>query len=261
MATNVIRKAILLAAGRGQRLGALTAHTPKPMLDVAGVPIIAHILDGLAQAGIRQALVVTGYLAEPLEEFCARFAPARGKLQITTVRQLALDGTGGALRAAIPFIGADPRFVFGWGDILMDREFYGRFLKRARDSDYDLLLAMNYTSDPYRGAAVYVDSDLRVERIVEKPAPGTSTTHWNNAGLFAATNGFLDYVRRLEPSPRGELELPAAIAAMVTDGRAVRAVELRGFWSDIGTPEDLALARKSYPPRGAGPESAPGSAR
>ncbi len=253
MATNVIRKAILLAAGRGQRLGDLTAHTPKPMLDIAGASIIAHILDGLAQAGIRQALVVTGYLAEPLEEFCARFARERGQLQITTVRQPALDGTGGAMRAAIPFIGGDRRFVFGWGDILMDREFYGRFLKRARNFDYDLLLAVNYTSDPCRGAAVYVDSDLRVERIVEKPAPGTSTTHWNNAGLFAATNAFLDYVRRLEPSPRGELELPAAIAAMLADGRAVRAVELRGFWSDIGTPEDLEQARKSYPPRGAAP--------
>ena len=245
---TAIRKAILLAAGRGKRLGDLTAHTPKPMLEIAGAPIIAHILEGLAQAGIEQMIVVTGYLAEQIEEFCRRFQSKA--FAITTVRQPTLNGTGGAMLAAIPLIGADPRFVFGWADVLMDPEFYPRFMMQANASDYDLLLAVNRVRDPCNGAAVYVDAEMRVGRIVEKPPPGTSTTNWNNAGLFASTTALLDYVARLEPSPRGELELPAAIAAMIEDGRIVRAAELRGFWSDIGTPEDLERARKLFKPRG-----------
>jgi len=58
-------------------------------------------------------------------------------------------------------------FVFGWGDILMDRENYPRFVKSARETSYDLLLAVNRTSDPYRGGAVYVDGQMRLERLVE----------------------------------------------------------------------------------------------
>ncbi len=245
---SAIRKAILLAAGRGKRLGDLTAHRPKPMLEIAGAPIIAHVLEGLAQAGIEQAIVVTGYLGEQIEDFCRRFES--NHLAITTVRQPTLNGTGGAIMAAIPLLGGDPRFVFGWGDVLMDHEFYQRFMMQANASGYDLLLAVNRVRDPSAGAAVYVDAAMRVERIVEKPPPGASTTNWNNAGLFASTTTLLDYVARLEPSPRGELELPDAIAAMIEDGRIIRAAELRGFWSDIGTPEDLERARHLFKPRG-----------
>ena len=96
---------------------------------------------------------------------------------------------------------------------------------------------------------MYVDAAMRVERIVEKPAPGTREDQWNNAGLFATSQMLFDYVARLEPSPRGELELRAAIAAMIDDGRVVRAVEMRGFWSDIGTPEDLEKARAWFKPK------------
>src|SRR5271157_2530837 len=195
-AMKIVRKALLFAAGRGKRLGDLTAHTPKPMLEVAGAPIIAHILEALAVAGVEEAIVVTGYLAEQVENFCARFAVEHAPLRVRTVRQPSLNGTGGAMLAAIPLIGNEERFLLGWGDVLMDREFYGRFAKQARIAEYDLLLSVNRTRDPYRGAAVYVDSEMRVTRIVEKPAPGTSTTNWNNAGLFAATPRLLDCVRR-----------------------------------------------------------------
>jgi NDP-sugar pyrophosphorylase family protein len=220
------------------------------MLLIAEVPLIAHILSGLHLAGIREFVVVTGYLGEQIESFCERFARDNA-MKITTVRQRSLDGTGGALMAAAPFIKDEDHFVLGWGDVLMDTANYGRFVERAHAEDYDLLLAVNRMRDPYRGAAVYLDEQMRVIRIVEKPLQGTSTTNWNNAGLFATTPRLLDYVRRLTPSPRGELELPMAIAAMIDDGLAVRAIDVRGFWSDVGTPEDLARVRKTFKPRGA----------
>ncbi|HVA81436.1 MAG TPA: sugar phosphate nucleotidyltransferase, partial [Candidatus Binataceae bacterium] len=74
-------------------------------------------------------------------------------------------------------------------------------------------------------------------------------TEWNNAGLFAAGPTLFDYLERLEPSPRGELELPQAIAAMIADARTVRAIDMRGFWSDIGTPADLEVARRRFHPK------------
>ena len=121
-----------------------------------------------------------------------------------------------------------------------------RFAARPSDA----LLAVNRVDDPWRGAAVYVAEGGRVERIVEKPPRGTSTTQWNNAGIFVLDPVALDYAARLMPSSRREYELPQAIAAMVADGRRVFALPVLGFWSDVGTPADLRMAEESLRRRG-----------
>lgn len=244
-----IRTAVLLAAGRGTRLGTLTTDTPKPLLEVAGVPLIEHIVGGLIDAGMRDFVIVTGYLGEKIERWSTDFAAANAGIAIRTSRQKLLNGTAGAMVAAREYVAAEEYFIFGWGDILMDRGNYPRFVEVSRRLDYDLLLAVNDLDDPWRGAAVYVDSELRVRRLVEKPPRGTSSTRWNSAGLFATSARVFEYIERLRPSSRGELELPQAIESMLADGKQVRAVAMSGFWSDVGTPEDLAKARAQFPKR------------
>ncbi len=244
-----ITAAVLLAAGHGKRLGTLTADTPKPILDIAGAPLISHIVDALVGAGLKHFIVVTGYLSEQIEKWAKTYERENPGIRITTVRQPELNGTGGAMLAAKALLSGHNRFVFGWGDILMDRANYPRFIHHARIDEYDLMLAVNRVKDPFRGAAVYVTPQMIVERLDEKPAQGTAKTEWNNAGLFAAGQLIFDYLARLEPSPRGELELPGAIAQMIADGRIVRALDMRGFWSDVGTPEDLEAARAWFKPK------------
>jgi UDP-N-acetylglucosamine diphosphorylase / glucose-1-phosphate thymidylyltransferase / UDP-N-acetylgalactosamine diphosphorylase / glucosamine-1-phosphate N-acetyltransferase / galactosamine-1-phosphate N-acetyltransferase len=244
-----ITKAVLLAAGRGKRLGAVTADTPKPMLDIAGAPLISHIVDVLAGAGLARFVIVTGYRSEQIEAWAKIYERENPGIGVVTVRQPELNGTGGAMLAAKGQVAGEARFVFGWGDILMDRANYPRFVERARNDEYDLLLAMNRIKDPFKGAAVYVDSHMNVERIDEKPAKGSAKTEWNNAGLFATGQTIFEYLDRLTLSPRGELELPAAISLMIADRRVVRAVDMRGFWSDVGTPKDLEAARAWFKPR------------
>ena len=241
-----VRTALLLAAGRGTRLGVVTADTPKPLLEVGGKPMLAHIVEGLAEAGLERFVVVTGYRGERVEGWCANFGAAHREVTMRTIRQPQLNGTGGAMLVARAMLSNEERFIFGWGDILMDRVNYPRFVDESTRADCDLLLAVNQIEDPWRGAAVYFDSELCVQRLVEKPARGTSSTRWNNAGLFATNRRLFDYLERLKPSPRGELELPQAIAAMIADGRVVRAFKVQGFWSDVGTPEDLEAARAHY---------------
>lgn len=238
-----IDTAVVLAAGRGTRMGALTAATPKPLLAVAGQPIIARVLRGLARGGVRQAVVVTGYLGEQIEAALGD-GHALG-LSLTYRRQERPDGTARALLLAADLIAGAP-FAVSWGDILVPTAFYGELLAAWAERPCDAQLAVNAVDDPWRGAAVYVDADWRVERIEEKPPRGTSTTGWNNAGIMAFAPVALDYARRLAPSPRGEYELPQAVAQMVRDGRAVRAVPVRGPWSDVGTPDDLAAAQTLF---------------
>ena len=237
----MIEKAILLAAGRGSRLGGLTATTPKPLLDVAGRPIIVRILDGLMAAGIREFAIITGYLAETLEAGLGN--GSQSGVEITYLRQATLDGTARALTLAREWAGEE-RFFAGWGDILVERPNYRNLVKHSRFAD--AAVAVNGVDDPWAGGAVYVDDAFRVTRMVEKPSRGTSTTRWNNAGLTILGPEIWAAVDALQPSSRGEYELPNAVAALVEQGLDVRAVPIEGPWFDIGTPENLEEARRAF---------------
>lgn len=235
--------AVVMAAGRGSRMGALTSHTPKPLLPVQGRPLLEHALLGLRDAGVSEAIVVTGWLGEMVEEEF-RDRPDLA-MSLRFVRQPVPDGTGRALQAATPWL-RDESFLVCWGDILIDPPGYAALVREFENHPCDVLLGLNPVDDPWRGAAVYLGEDERVIRLEEKPARGTSTTNWNNAGVFLARPALLDYAVRLIPSARGEYELPQAIANMIADGCEVRGYPLSGFWSDVGTPEDLAEAESTF---------------
>lgn len=230
--------AVLLAAGRGTRLGELTASTPKPLLEVGGKTIIVRIIEGLRDAGVRDITVVVGYLAAEME--AALGDGSRWALTLRCIRQTEVNGTATALRLARPFVGDGPFFA-GWGDIVVDPANYARVIAAATTTGS--ALAMNSVDDPWAGGAVYVNSSMRVTRLIEKPPKGTSTTGWNNAGLAVLPPDIWRFVDALEPSTRGEYELPQAIAAMIEAGVPTIGVPIEGPWFDIGTPENLTAAR------------------
>jgi dTDP-glucose pyrophosphorylase len=247
-----VRKAVLLAAGRGTRLGSLTADRPKPLLTIGRRPLIAHILDGLLAIGIEGVIVITGYRAAMIE---AELGNGAGSgISITYVHQQQLNGTARALALARDHMGEE-RFFFTWADILVEPRDYAAVLKGSRLADG--AIAVNPVDDPAEGAAVFTDPPLPwppahespaayVTRIIEKPPPGSSDSHWNNAGFGVLAPAIWDAIEHLQPSPRGEYELPAAIDAIVQAGQRIRAIPVNGPWFDIGTPEALEAARAAF---------------
>ncbi|MGD9934489.1 MAG: NDP-sugar synthase [Dehalococcoidia bacterium] len=233
--------AILLAAGRGTRLGSLTASTPKPLLLVGGEPIISRIIRGLVTAGIRDIAIVTGYLGEQLETYIG--SSNLGSARVRWFRQQGFGGTAAALNLARDSV-AGGSFLFGWGDIVVEPHNYARVVEGSNGADG--ALAVNEVEDPAFGGAVYLDPDGFVSRLVEKPAPGSSATRWNNSGIGVLPPAIWAAVDALTPSPRGELELPIAIQSLVAAGRRLRAVPIDGPWFDIGTPESLQAARQAF---------------
>src|SRR4051812_29329537 len=118
-----INKVVLLAAGRGTRMRELTSDLPKPMIEVRGKPILAHIVEGLKTAGATQFLIVVGYRADVVQSCFANGDPFG--VTVGYVTQVVQDGTGKVVELAREFVGSDP-FVLGYGDILVDAQNYRR---------------------------------------------------------------------------------------------------------------------------------------
>lgn len=232
-------KAVILAAGRGTRMQSLTEQMPKPMLPLHGKPILEHVLDRLRQAGFTEALIVTGYRAETIESHFAGYP-----LRIEYRRQEVLDGTGSAALLAEEFV-ADEPFLLTFGDIVAEPSSYRGMLAALEEyPEAEMAVGVKWVDDPWQGAAVYEEGGW-VNRIIEKPPKGTSATHWNSAGLFAFRRSVFDELRKIPKSPRGEYELTSAEAQILARGGRVRLFDVKGFWRDIGRPEDLEAASRT----------------
>ena len=236
--TDQIRKAVILAAGRGTRMGELTAEIPKPMLPVQGKPLIQHILEKLEAAGLREFAVITGYQSESIESYLGRW-----HLPITILKQDPVNGTGAAALLASEFTQGE-NFLLSFGDILCQPQAYLSCIAALSEGQHTVaVVGVKDVDDPWQGAAVY-ESAGRIERIVEKPPIGTSTTRWNSAGVYTFCNEVYEHLAKLTPSVRGEYELTSAIESMLASGLELRIGNMEGQWRDVGRPEDLAASER-----------------
>lgn len=230
-------KAVILAAGKGTRMKDITREIPKPMVDVNGKPMLEHIIRLISSARITDFGVVVGYHREVVTGYFGD--GARLGVHIEYIPQEVQNGTGAALHLARDYVAGEP-FFFSFGDVLTPRGNYPGMREYFERNRCDALLGLNHVDDPWRGAAVYLDKDDNIVRMVEKPPKGTSTTTLNNAGLMVLGGDIFDYTARLALSPRGEYELTDVFSMLREDGRVLKGYALSGYWKDVGTPEDLA---------------------
>ncbi len=237
-------KAVILAAGKGSRLGSLTADIPKPMLPLHNnIPMLQMILRGIRDAGISEFIIITGYLAYTIREYFGD--GSRFNITPQYIVQGTLNGTGGAVSLARSFVEDSP-FLMSFGDILISPHNYQRLVDDYRN-DPSTIIMVNPVDDPYKGSAVYFDEETgKISRMIEKPPKGTSTSKWNQAGISLFEPDVFDYLDRIDLSPRGEYEIVDAIQLMISEHRPVRALPLEGFWSDIGTPDDVEFVRRQF---------------
>jgi NDP-sugar pyrophosphorylase family protein len=229
----VITKAVILAAGVGTRMRPLTLRRPKPLVPVAGRPLIEHIIGGLAAGGFTEIGLVVGYMQDLIRERLGDGRRLGARIEYIVQEEPA--GTGAATLLAEEFVDGQ-RFFLGWGDIMVPPKSYREIAEICERENPDGLLTVNYVEDPWEGAAVYVSDEGQVERIVEKPPKGTATTNCNNSGLFVLGPELIEMLKTTAPSERGEVEVPSAIDAMLVSGKRMRAYEIDGYWSDVARP-------------------------
>ena len=242
-------KAVILAAGKGTRMKELTTDVPKPMLRVHGKPILQHIIEGIATAGIRDIFIVTGYKAETIESF---FGDGHQLgLRIAYGRQLVQDGTGKAPELAKHFVGTDD-FLLTYGDILVQPETYPQMAARFAEDKFSGLVTVTGSQDVTQGGLIFFDANFCLTRLVEKPTPvqlnelrrdgslPPGATAWYNAGIYIFRPALFDFTARLQKSPRGEYELTDAINALVAAGHRIAGMKIAGRWVDVRDPGVLA---------------------
>ncbi|MDD5350615.1 MAG: nucleotidyltransferase family protein, partial [Chthoniobacteraceae bacterium] len=199
-----------------------------------GKPILQHIVEGLAAAGITDILIVVGYRKEVVTEFFGDGSPFG--VRITYATQVVQDGTGRVVELGKAFAGTDP-FVLSYGDILVDPANYRRLVSL---DGAEALISVKRNEDVSKGGAVFVNERFELTDLREKPKPGEPTSPWYNAGVYTFRPSIFDFTAKLERSPRGEYELTDAIRALALSGKCVQAYELRGDWADVRDPEVLA---------------------
>jgi bifunctional UDP-N-acetylglucosamine pyrophosphorylase/glucosamine-1-phosphate N-acetyltransferase len=227
-------KAVVLAAGKGERLMPLTETRPKHLLPVGGAPLLEWSLRGLASVGIGEVLLVTHYMEERIVD---RFGDGSGLgLKISYMRQREIVGTADAFRMAEAFVGGE-EFLGLYGDLFVAPECI-KILIRAHRKRETTLCAVP-VDDPSQTGVLVLDGDI-VTDIVEKPAPGEEPSNLCNAGIYIFAPDILPFIRKTSLSSRGEYEVTDSIKAMIGSGSSVRAVTLpKEGWLDVGLPWNL----------------------
>jgi mannose-1-phosphate guanylyltransferase len=222
-------RAVVLVGGFGTRLRPLTNEIPKPMLPVGHVPIIERLVVNLARGGVTDVTLALGFKPEP---FVAAFPSGEcaGVSLTYAVEPEPLD-TAGAIRFAADFAGIDDTFVVVNGDVLTDLDVSALVqFHRARHAEATIHLIG--VPDPSAFGVVALDANGRVERFVEKPAPGTAPSNLINAGTYVLEPSVL---QRIPTGQKVSIER-STFPAVVADG-GLYAIPTDDYWLDTGRPE------------------------
>lgn len=223
-------KVIIPLAGKGTRLRPHTHLTPKPMLKVAGKPVMDYVMDDVAKLGnVDQVIYITGHLKEKVE------AHARTAFGIPGVfiEQQVQDGTAGAVALAKPFVDAPVLIIFV--DTIFDAD-----LSVIKTTDADGIIWTKEVEDYQRFGVVVTDADGHMTKIVEKPK--TPISKRANIGLYYIRNWQLLYegIAHVlsQPTNQGEYYLTDAFQYMIEQGAKIKVIDVEG-WYDAGKIDTL----------------------
>lgn len=225
--------AAILAGGFGTRLRAVVSDRPKVLAEIRGRPFLAYLLDQVAEAGIRQVVLCTGYLGEQVR---GTFGDLYRDLHLFYSREPSPLGTAGALRLALPLLKSNTVLVLN-GDSYCDldlRAFWGWHCMHGGEGTLALVMA----ADSSRYGGIQVDQKGRVINFHEKD--GTKEPGWINAGIYLLSRSLLLTISSSGPVSLEREMFPAWIRRGMYGYRTDRS------FLDIGTPETFSLAGQFF---------------
>lgn len=221
-------KAVILAAGKGERLEPLTHTRPKPLIPIMDKPLLIYILENLSRLGIEEAIIVVGYMKEKIENTINEY-----KIGIKTklVVQDKPLGTGHALKVVENLI--NDTFLLIYGDVFLKENAIKKILNSKSPS-----MLLTRVKNPKDYGVVVIEGDS-IKGIVEKPEEDINV-NTINAGVYLLDENVFSYIDKISLSVRGEYELTDALKMMLRDGIKLNYVIAgEDEWFEIGKPWDL----------------------
>ncbi|MCX7908927.1 MAG: sugar phosphate nucleotidyltransferase [Ignavibacteria bacterium] len=222
--------AVIPVAGIGSRLRPHTYFLPKVLLNVAGKPILQHILDSLLSIGIDKYVIVTGHLGDDIE----KFVRSKYSFNVEFVSQTEPLGLGHAIWCASEYFGDQPLLIV-LGDTIFDAD-----IKQVLTFE-ESSLGVKKVSNPERFGVVVTDENGYIKRLVEKPE--TYVSDLAIVGIYFIRNSTLlkeclDELLQKQIKTKGEFQLTDALQLMLEKGEKFKFFPVEG-WYDCGKPETL----------------------
>ncbi|KAJ3079381.1 mannose-1-phosphate guanyltransferase [Quaeritorhiza haematococci] len=231
-------KALILVGGFGTRLRPLTLTLPKPLVEFANKPMILHQIEALVKAGVKDIVLAVNYRPEVMVNFMKKYEEEFG-ITITFSVESEPLGTAGPLALARDVLGKDdePFFVLN-SDVICDYPFKELAAFHKNHGAEGTIMVTRVEEPSKYGVVVNKPSSTVIDRFVEKPQEFVSNKI--NAGLYIFSPKILD---RIEPKPTSiEKEV---FPGMASEGQ-LHAMELPGFWMDVGQPKDYLTGTGLY---------------
>jgi dTDP-glucose pyrophosphorylase len=214
----MIKSAVLLAAGRGKRQRPYTDFTPKPLLEVNGRATLDYVLTAVSKAGVERICIVTNHLEEKIFEYVG--SGSKWNLDVTFAHQAELNGNGGALlRAPQNWIRDEPVMVIATDYILEENSLLDLVnAHQQHNADITMSLKECPIDELTTRSSVDVDSDWSVKQIIEKPKHEEIMSPYAASILFIFPSAIWEYLSKVQPSPRGEIEMQSGVQMMIEAG-------------------------------------------
>jgi len=220
-------KAVVLAAGLGKRLAAVSAEKPKVLVKVGEKTLVEHNLDKVRRLGIRQIAVVIGYKGEMVQELLGK--------TVTYFQQKEQLGTANAFYCAKDFVD-EPFFLALNGDM---------FFTDTLD-DFVRLNPPAIAIYPVQDASRYGRFEIKNGKVVSvKEKLAESVPGFINAGVYLFPKEIFSWIEKTPLSPRKEYEVTDTIQMMINGGWQFTAYKLKGFWRDIAYISDIEEAQRA----------------
>jgi len=227
-----ITKAVILAAGEGNRMRPLTYTRPKVMLPIANKPILEHLLGEMIKSGIKEFILIVGYHDEQIRNYFSDGSKWGVNIQYCNQRNQL--GTADALKMVADLV--SDNFLLANGDVIIDSQDILNLIRKKQNT-----LSVIELED-VSGLGVIECKEGQITRIHEKSANPPS--HLANAGLYYFTQDIFKAIELTSKSPRGEYEITDSIQILIDSGKQV------GFhnisrWFDLSYPWDLLSANEN----------------
>jgi len=239
----LIKKAIVLAAGKGTRLMPLTLAMPKEMIRVGIKPLIEHVIEVLKAGSIEDILIIVGRKKEAIMDYLG--SGDRLGVNIYYRVQDEPKGTAHAVHYGRDFVGSEDFAVMYGDNYLEPYDAIKDVIKFHEDEQADATLLLHPVKDPRRFGIVKIDEKGEVLGMIEKPtleeakSYRTNNAYLNIAGLLILKSKIFDYIEKTKLGRGGEIWLTDSVDLMRRDGHKIFGFVFRGTRYDIGTFESL----------------------